>query len=196
MRGNGAASVTPASSSRPLPVTQHMGRNWLNAETVESCEGVRCRPARSSADVCQRGAVMGRLRTGHGGSGGWYVTPGQRNHPGTRWDVRCVRSKRSVGACPAERLLLSPSDLPERQPAILCSSQRDQHGWQQRMPILSERKSEIAAKSSSYAHNRRMSHPRTHLQHVGSPDTKDNDRVRHPRTGNDRNQKDTDETAS
>ncbi len=41
-----------------------------------------------------------------------------------------------------------------------------------------------------------MSHPRTHLQHVGSPDTKDNDRVRHPQTGNDRNQKDTDETAS
>ncbi len=29
----------------------------------------------------------------------------QRNHPGTRRDVRCVRSKRSVGACPAERLL-------------------------------------------------------------------------------------------
>ncbi len=28
----------------------------------------------------------------------------QRNHPGTGRDVRCVRSKRSVGACPAERL--------------------------------------------------------------------------------------------
>ncbi len=41
-----------------------------------------------------------------------------------------------------------------------------------------------------------MSHPRTHLQRVGSPDTEDNDRVRHPRTGNDHNQKDTDETAS
>ncbi len=41
-----------------------------------------------------------------------------------------------------------------------------------------------------------MSHPRTNLQHVGSPDTEDNDRVRHPRTGNDHNQKDTDETAS
>ncbi len=120
----------------------------------------------------------------------------QRNHPGTRWDVRCVRSKRSVGACLAERLLLSPSDLPERQPVILCSSQRDQHGWQQRVPTLSERKSEIAAKSCSCAHNRRMSHPRMHLQRVGSPDTEDNDRVRHPRTGNDRNQKDTDETAS
>ncbi len=38
--------------------------------------------------------------------------------------------------------------------------------------------------------------PRTHLQRVGSPDTEDNDRVRHPRTGNDHNQKDTDETAS
>ncbi len=29
----------------------------------------------------------------------------QRNHLGTGRDVRCVRSKRSVGACPAERLL-------------------------------------------------------------------------------------------
>ncbi len=29
----------------------------------------------------------------------------QRNHLGTGWDVRCMRSKRSVGACPAERLL-------------------------------------------------------------------------------------------
>ncbi len=57
-------------------------------------------------------------------------------------------------------------------------------------------RSEIAAKSCSYAHNRRMSHPRTQLQHVGSPDTEDNDRVRHPQTENDRNQKDTDETAS
>ncbi len=35
-----------------------------------------------------------------------------------------------------------------------------------------------------------------HLQRVGCPDTEDNDRFRHPQTGNDRNQKDTDETAS
>ncbi len=41
-----------------------------------------------------------------------------------------------------------------------------------------------------------MSHPRTQLQRVGGPDTEDNDRVRHPQTENDRNQKDTDETAS
>ncbi len=41
-----------------------------------------------------------------------------------------------------------------------------------------------------------MSHPRMHLQRVGGPDTEDNDRVRHPQTGNDRNQKDTDKTAS
>ncbi len=41
-----------------------------------------------------------------------------------------------------------------------------------------------------------MSHPRTQLQRVGGPDAEDNDRVRHPQTGNDRNQKDTDETAS
>ncbi len=41
-----------------------------------------------------------------------------------------------------------------------------------------------------------MSHPRTQLQRVGCPDTEDNDRVRHPQTENDRNQKDTDETAS
>ncbi len=120
----------------------------------------------------------------------------QRNYPGTGRDVRCVRSKRSVGMYPAERLLLSPSDLPERQPVVLCSSQRDQHGWRQRVPILSERKGKITAKSYSYAQNRCMSHPRTHLQHVESPNTEDNDRVRHPQKGNDRNQKDTDETAS
>ncbi len=41
-----------------------------------------------------------------------------------------------------------------------------------------------------------MSHPRTQLQRVGGPDTEDNDRVRHPQPENDRNQKDTDETAS
>ncbi len=121
----------------------------------------------------------------------------QQNHPGTeRRPVRCVRSKRSVGTYPAERLLLLPSDLPERQPVVLCSSQRNQRGWRQRVPILLERKGEIASKSCSYAHNRRMSHPRTHLQRVGSPDTEDNDRVQHSWTGNDRNQKDTDKTAS
>ncbi len=65
MRWNGAASVTPASSSHPLPVTQHTGRNWIDAEIVESCEGVRCRPARSSADVCQRGAVRQRMGGGN-----------------------------------------------------------------------------------------------------------------------------------
>ncbi len=57
--------MTPASSSRHLPVTQHTGRNWLNAETVESREGVRCRPARSSTDVCQRGAVRQRIGGGN-----------------------------------------------------------------------------------------------------------------------------------
>ncbi len=73
--------------------------------------------------------------------------------------------------------------------ALAGSSQRDsararetRDGWRQRVPILSERKGEIAAKSCSYAHNRRMSHPRMHLQHVGGPDTEDNDRVCHPQT--------------
>ncbi len=74
----------------------------------------------------------------------------QRNHPGTGRDVRCVRSERSVGTYPAERLSLLPSDLPERQPVVLCSSQRR---WcrqcRQMVPILSERKGEIAAKSCS-----------------------------------------------
>ncbi len=64
------------------------------------------------------------------------VGQNQQNHPETGRDVRCMR--RSVGTYPAERLLLSPSDLPKRQPVVLCSSQRDQHGWRQRMPILSE----------------------------------------------------------
>ncbi len=84
VRGNGAASVTPASSSRPL-LTQHTGRNWLNAEIVESCEGVRCRPARSSADVCQRGAVRQRM-------GGGNTPGGVSPHPqGARLALRLVR---------------------------------------------------------------------------------------------------------
>ncbi len=41
-----------------------------------------------------------------------------------------------------------------------------------------------------------MSHPRTRLQRDGSPDTEDNDRVRHPQTGNDHNQKETDKMTS
>ncbi len=55
----------------------------------------------------------------------------RHTHPSltpTGRDFRCVRSKRSVGTYPAERLLLSPSDLPERQTVVLCSSQRDQRG--------------------------------------------------------------------
>ncbi len=84
MRGNCAASVTPASSSRPL-LTQHMGRNWLNAEILESCEGVWCRPARSSADVCQRGAVLQRM-------GGGNTPGGVSPHPqGSRLALRLVR---------------------------------------------------------------------------------------------------------
>ncbi len=84
MRWNGAASVTPASSSHPL-LTQHTGRNWLNAEIVESCEGVRCRPARSSADVCQKGAMHQRREGGNTPGG---VSP----HPqGARLALRLVR---------------------------------------------------------------------------------------------------------
>ncbi len=72
-------------SSRPL-LTQHTGRDWLNAETVESFEGVRCRPAHSSADVCQRGVV--RQRMGQG-----YTHPlGVSPHPqGVQLALRLVR---------------------------------------------------------------------------------------------------------
>ncbi len=52
------------SYSRPLAVTKHTGRDWLNAENLKSCEGVQCRPARSSADVHQRGAWYGTVRFG------------------------------------------------------------------------------------------------------------------------------------
>ncbi len=165
-------------------------------ETVEFCEGVWCHPVLSSADVHQRGTVRQRMRGSNTPSG---VSP----HPqGARLTLRLVRQGDGLHY-PVGRSLfgdslpfLLTSDLPECQPVVLCSSQRNQRGWQQRVPILSERKGEIAAKSCSYAHNRRMSHLQTHLQHVGSPDTEDNDLVRHPQTGNDRNQKDTDETAS
>ncbi len=84
VRGNGAASVTPSSSSRPL-LTQYTGRNWLNAKIVESCEGVRCRPARSSAGVCQRGTVRQRM-------GGGNTPGGVSPHPqGARLALRLVR---------------------------------------------------------------------------------------------------------
>ncbi len=84
VRGNGAASVTPASSSRPL-LTQYTGRNWLNAKIVESSEGVRCRPARSSADVCQRGTVRQRM-------GGGNTPGGVSPHPQGAWlALRLVR---------------------------------------------------------------------------------------------------------
>ncbi len=107
-----------------------------------------------------------------------------------------MRSKRSVGTYPdGEALtvtLRSPrapaggSLLEQEKPALVAAEGAN--------PFRKE--GEIAAKSCSYDHNRRMSHPRMHLQHVGSPDTEDNDRVCHPRTGNDRNQKDTDRMAS
>ncbi len=85
VRWNGAASVTPASPSRPLPVTQHTGRNWIDAEIVESCEGVWCRPARSSADVCQRGTVCQRM-------GGGNTPGGVSPHPqGARLVLRLLR---------------------------------------------------------------------------------------------------------
>ncbi len=56
VRGNGAASVTPASSSCPL-LTQHKGRNWLNAEIVESCEWCSVLP---SPQLCRCLTTHGR----------------------------------------------------------------------------------------------------------------------------------------
>ncbi len=131
------------------------------------------------------------------GNGAASVTPASSSHPLTCYPTHGKKLAQR-GEC---RILRMCSVLPSPQ---LCRclpkrrhapTQRDQHGWQQRVPILSERKGEIATKSCSYAHNRRISHPRTHLQRVGSPDTENNDRVLHPQTGNDCNQKDTDETA-
>ncbi len=62
-----------------------MGRNWLNAEIVESCEGVRCLPARSSADVCQRGTVRQCMGGGNTPGG---VSP---HTQGARLALRLVR---------------------------------------------------------------------------------------------------------
>ncbi len=57
-----------ASSSRHLPITQHMGKNRIYAKVVEPCEGVRYHPARSSADVCHRRAPKPRRRIHSGWS--------------------------------------------------------------------------------------------------------------------------------
>ncbi len=65
VRGNGAASMTLVSSSSQLPITQHMGRNSLNAETVKSHKGFRCCPACSSINVCLRGAMHQRIGRGN-----------------------------------------------------------------------------------------------------------------------------------
>ncbi len=72
--------MTPASSSHHLPVTQHTGRNWLNAETVNSREGVRCCPARSSTDVCQRGTMRRRIGGGNTPCGSPLVRQGDGTH--------------------------------------------------------------------------------------------------------------------
>ncbi len=54
-------------------------------EIVESCEGVRCRSARSSADVCQRDTVRQRM-------GGGNTPGGVSPHPqGARLALRLVR---------------------------------------------------------------------------------------------------------
>ncbi len=53
----------------PLPVTQHTGRNWIDAEIVESCEGVRCRPARK---LC-RCLPKRRCAPTHGRRQHWYA---------------------------------------------------------------------------------------------------------------------------
>ncbi len=53
-------------------------------EIVVSCEGVRCRPAHSSADVCQRGVVRQRM-------GGGNTPDGVSPHPqGARLALRLV----------------------------------------------------------------------------------------------------------
>ncbi len=58
VRRNGAASVTLASSSHHLPVTQHKGRDWLNAEKVFSVSPspqlCRCLPERRCVPMHRR----------------------------------------------------------------------------------------------------------------------------------------------
>ncbi len=102
VRGNGAASVTSASSSCQLPVTQYTRRNWLNAETVKPCQGVRCRPARSSTNVCQRGAVRQCI-------GGGNTPCGESPHPqGARLALGLVHQGDGIHY-PVGQLLLGDS---------------------------------------------------------------------------------------
>ncbi len=70
VRGNGAASMTPASSSRSLrlPNTQ---------EETGSTQRCLC----SSADVCQRGTVRQRMKGGTGGTARLEIGTPRRRHP-------------------------------------------------------------------------------------------------------------------
>ncbi len=61
-----------------------MTRNWLNAETVKSCESVRCRPFSSATEVCQNGTVCQRM-------GGGNTSCGVSPHPqGAQIDLGLV----------------------------------------------------------------------------------------------------------
>ncbi len=119
----------------------------------------------------------------------------QRNHPGTGWDVRCVRNKRSVGMSPAERLLLR---LTLRSPRASAGD-----------PLLAERPARVAAEGANpfikeMRDRNEIMLIRPQQAHESSTNTSSacwkprhwRHCVHHQQTGNDRNQKDTDETAS
>ncbi len=84
VRGNGAARDT-GQFFPPITCYPTHGKKLAQRRCVESCKGVWCRPARSSADVCQRGAVRQCMGGGNTPSG---VSP---HSQGARLALRLVR---------------------------------------------------------------------------------------------------------
>ncbi len=87
VRGNGAASVTPASSSATYLLPHTREENWLNGD----CKILRkCSVSPSSIDVCQRGVLRQRIG---GGSTPCGVSP----HPqGAQIALRLVRQGNGI----------------------------------------------------------------------------------------------------
>ncbi len=89
----------------------------------------------------------------------------RHTHPSltpTGRDFRCVRSKMSVGRTRQRGSYCHPQISQSARRWSSARARETSADGGRGCQSFEERKGEIAAKSCSYAHNRRMSHPRTH----------------------------------